>query len=301
MGAKSPGLAVRANALPFSEKLPTIALPPFPVSESQPQPDDPYVPAELQETVSPHEKAMGFWDHLEELRGTIIKSVATLLVFSVLIGVFLKEFNDVLLWPLHHALQDFPGLTVKLGTQSMMEVFTMLIQICVLGGLVLAAPFILLFVGQFVAPALTQREMRAVLPMCVSALLLFLIGASFGFFLLMPATVKFSIEWMNEFDLAFYWTVGKYYGSLSWLVLGVGAAFEFPLLVILLVWMGIMTTAFLRKYRRHAIVVIFIIAAVVTPTPDPIIQCVFAAPLYALFEIAVIVGAKIEKNRAARG
>jgi sec-independent protein translocase protein TatC len=84
-------------------------------------------------------------------------------------------------------------------------------------------------------------------------------------------------------------------------VLGSGGVFEFPLIIVLLVWLGIMTTAFLRKYRRHAIVVIFIISAIVTPTPDPFTQTLFAGPLYALFEIAILVSSRVEKKRIAKG
>ena len=85
-----------------------------------------------------------------------------------------------------------------------------------------------------------------------------------------------------------------------WLVLGAGGVFEFPLIIVLLVWLGIMTTAFLRKYRRHAIVVIFIISAIVTPTPDPLTQTLFAGPLYALYEISILVSTRVEKKRAAK-
>jgi len=84
-----------------------------------------------------------------------------------------------------------------------------------------------------------------------------------------------------------------------WLVLGVGASFEFPLLIVLLVYLGLMTTATLTKYRRHAVVAIFVIAAVVTPTPDFVTQTLFAAPLYALFEAAVLVGKRVERRREA--
>lgn len=240
---------------------------------------------------------MGFWEHLEELRGTLIKSLIAFVICAALIGYFIFEFSHMLQWPLEQAMATFPGEKIRLGTHSPLEVFTMLIQMCVLGGLVLALPFVLYFIGQFVAPALTEREMRVVLPMCVSAMFLFLLGAAFGFFLLMPTTIRFSIELMHKFDLIDYWTVGRYYGMLSWLVLGVGATFEFPLVVILLVWMGILTTATLRKYRRHAIVVIFVIAAIVTPTPDPVTQTIFAVPLYLLFEIAILVSARIEKKK----
>lgn len=242
---------------------------------------------------------MGFWDHLEELRGTIIKSVVVFFVFAGLIGYFITDFNHALKWPLDVVQQENPGLVIDLGTVAIMEVFNMIILMCVLGGLMLSAPFILFFIGQFVAPALTEREMRAVLPMCVSAFLLFVGGAAFSFFLLVPATLRVAVLGNAMFDLAIRWTAGSYYSTLTWLVLGVGAAFQFPLIIILLVWLGIMTTAFLKKYRRHAIVVIFIIAAIVTPTPDPITQCIFAAPLYLLYEVAILVAARIEKKRAA--
>jgi sec-independent protein translocase protein TatC len=93
------------------------------------------------------------------------------------------------------------------------------------------------------------------------------------------------------------WTPGSYYSLLTWLVLGVGGAFEFPLLIVLLVYIGILKVSTLRHYRRHAIVAIFIIAAIVTPTPDPITQTMFAVPLYLLYEIAVLVGSRIEKRK----
>jgi sec-independent protein translocase protein TatC len=247
--------------------------------------------------VSPREKAMGFWEHLEELRGTIVKSLLVFVVFAAGIGYFLKEFNATLLWPLKRVETENAVLLSELGTISPMEVFTVIITMCVFGGLMLASPFILFFVGQFVAPALTEREMKAVLPLCISAMVLILLGSSFGFFLLVPSTIEVSLKFNEMLGFTTRWTPGAYYSMLSWLVLGVGASFEFPLVIVLLVWMGVMTTAFLRKYRRHAIVVIFIIAAVVTPTPDPIVQTMFAAPLYALYEIAVIVSARVEKKR----
>lgn len=242
---------------------------------------------------------MGFWEHLEELRGVIIKSVIAFVICASLIGYFIQEFNEALRWPLLYVQKDYPGLGIDLGTIKIMEVFSMLIQMCVLGGLVISAPLILFFIGQFVAPALTEKEMKAVLPMCISAMVLFLIGASFGFFLLMPKTIEVAVQLNSMFNLELRWTAGDYYSTLTWLVLGVGAAFEFPLVIVLLVWLGIMSTAFLRKYRRHAIVAIFIIAAVITPTPDPVTQTIFALPLYALFELAIIASARIEKKRGA--
>lgn len=243
---------------------------------------------------------MGFWEHLDELRGVIIRSVIAFVVCAALIGYFLKEFNNHLMWPIQTVQVDYPSFVVELGTQKIMEPFTMIIQVCVLGGLVLASPAILFFIGQFVAPALTEKEMRAVLPMCLSALVLFLTGAAFGFFLLMPKTIEVSLQLHQMFGYVVRWTVADYYSTLSWLVLGVGAAFEFPLVIVLLVWLGIISTAFLRKYRRHAIVAIFVIAAIITPTPDPVTQTIFAIPLYALFEISILVSTRIEKKREGK-
>ncbi len=261
------------------------------------EPDD-YIdiPSDKSEPAPPG-KAMGFWDHLEELRWTLVKSAITFAVFAGLIGYFLKEFNDLLMWPMMKVKAEYPALIIDLGTTTIMEGFNVVIQMCVLGGLVLSAPFILLFVGQFVSPALTQKEMKTVLPLCLSALVLFLIGASFSFFLLVPSTIRVAVEINDMFHYALRWTPGSYYSLLTWLVLGVGASFEFPLVIILLVWLGLMTTAFLRKYRRHAIVVIFIIAAIVTPTPDPITQTMFALPLYVLYEIAILASTRVEKRK----
>ena len=155
----------------------------------------------------------------------------------------------------------------------------------------------LIYVGQFVSPALTERELKVVLPLCLAALFLFLVGAIFSFWFLVPSTLRVSAELNEFFNFVTRWTAGSYYGLLTWLVLGVGASFEFPLLIVMLVYMGILTTATLRKYRRHAIVVIFIIAAMVTPTPDPFTQTLFAAPLYLLFELSIIASARVERSR----
>lgn len=250
--------------------------------------------------LAPREPAMGFFDHLEELRWTLVKCAVTFLIFASAIGYFLKEFNSKLLWPLLSVKKDYPNLVLELGTTTVMEGFNVAVQMCLLGGLMLSTPLFLLFIGQFVAPALTQKEMKAVLPLCLAALVLFLIGTAFSFFFLVPSTIRVSIELNDFFGYAMRWTPGSYYSMVTWLVLGVGASFEFPLVILLLVWLGFMTTAFLRKYRRHAIVVIFIIAAIVTPTADPITQTMFAAPLYVLYEVAILASTRVEKRRAQR-
>jgi sec-independent protein translocase protein TatC len=250
--------------------------------------------------LAPAEKPMGFFDHVDELRGTLMKCALVFVVMAVAVGFFLKQFNSLLLWPLAVIGGEQPALALELGTTSVMEGFSVVLVMCGFGGLVLAAPFMLFFVGQFVSPALTLSERRLALPTVFGASGLFLLGAAFGFFLLVPSTIRVAIE-VNEFlGYTLRWTPGSYYNLLAWLVLGVGVAFEFPLLIVICVHLGFLSVATLRKYRRHSIVGIFLLAAIITPTPDPLTQSMFAAPLYVLFEIAILVGARVERKRVAR-
>ncbi len=259
--------------------------------------DTPADDASLAEIVRPPAKAMGFFEHLEDLRWTLVKCAVVYVLFAAAIGIFLKEFNDALLWPFYYVKKDYPTLALDLGTTTIMEGFSIVVQICCAGALVPATPFFLFFIGQFVAPALTPKEIRMVLPVCVAAFLLFIVGAVFSFFMLMPNTLRVTIELNEFFGFVMRWTAGSYYGLLTWLVLGVGAAFEFPLVILLLVYIGLLKVATLRKYRRHAIVAIFIIAAIVTPTSDPFTMTMLVVPLYVLYEIAVLVGSRVEKRR----
>ncbi len=242
-------------------------------------------------------KAMGFWGHLEELRWTLIKCAVVFGVFVTIIAYQIDRFAHLLNWPLDQARADYPLLKTDLVTNSPMGVFNVVIDICLIGGFVMALPFFLFFVGQFISPALSGKEKKVLLPTAAAAFLLFLGGAAFGYFILTPNTIRVAFELNQLMGYTVLWTADRYYSLLMWLVLGMGGAFEFPLLILLLVYMGIVQVATLRKYRRHAIVVIFIIAAVVTPTPDPINQTLFALPLIVLYEISILVATRMTKRR----
>lgn len=266
------------------------------------QPLDQLTPTDSDSSAAgPREKTMGFFEHLEDLRWTLVKSAITFVAFAVLIGVGLKQFNEVLLWPLHSVREGYTDLTLELGTTSIMEAFTVVIQMCFMGALILSAPFVLFFIGQFVAPALRDEEMKLVLPACGAALVLFLIGACFSFFLLVPSTMRVSLEINELFGFTQRWTPSAYYGLVIWLVLGVGAAFEFPLLIVILIKLGMLTARRLRGWWRQALLVSYIVAAIVTPTPDPVTQTLLALPLYGLYWLAVLVGGRVEATRARVG
>lgn len=244
---------------------------------------------------------MGFLDHLEELRWTLIKCAIVFALVVTVIAYFMKDFAFVLNWPLEHVRAEYPQLKTDLVTNSPMAIFSVVISICVTGGFILSLPFFLFFIGQFVAPALTQREMRVLLPTAFAAFLLFLAGAAFSYFLLVTSTIRVAFELNEMLGYQVLWTADKYYSLLMWMVLGVGASFEFPLLIVLANYMGLVEIATLRKYRRHAIVVFFIIAAIVTPTPDPFTQTIFAVPLILLYELAIWTCSVVGKRRARNG
>ena len=246
----------------------------------------------------PGEKVMGFLDHLEELRWTLVKCAITVAVFATLAGVFLPQVRGVLEWPWARALADYPAQPLQLRTDTPMEVYGVMVQICVVPALVAAAPFALFFLGQFVVPALSPKERRVVVPGVVVAVLLFLAGASFSFLLLVPASIRVAIEANQWMGYAMIWTVGSYYSLMTWLVVGMGAVFEFPLVVVALAYLGIVSTAAFRRSRRLVIVGCFVASAIITPTQDPITMTLVAAPLWALFEASLLVGAFIERRKA---
>lgn len=242
-------------------------------------------------------KTMGFLGHLEELRWTLIKCAVVFAIFVTVIAYQLDRATEILNWPLQQVQGEFPKLKNDLVTNSPMSVFSAVIDICLMGGVITSLPFWLFFLGQFVAPALTKKEMKVIVPTGFAALLLFTMGTAFGYFFLTPSTIRVAFELNQLMGYTVMWAADRYYSLLLWMTLGMGAAFEFPLLVVLAVYMGLIEVATLRKYRRHAIVIIFIIAAVITPTPDPINQCLFALPLIILYELAIWVSAAIGRRR----
>ncbi|AOS43328.1 Sec-independent protein translocase protein TatC [Lacunisphaera limnophila] len=241
-------------------------------------------------------KPMGFLGHLEELRGTLIKCAVVFALFVTLIAYQMKDAAVLLNWPLEQIQAEYPAMKTDLVTNTPMGVFTVIINICLMGGVILSLPLWLFFLGQFVAPALTKKELRVIVPTGLAAFLLFLAGAAFGYFLLTPSTIRVAFELNELLGYTIMWTADKYYSLLMWMTLGMGAAFEFPLLVVLAVYMGLIEVKTLRTYRRHAIIVMFVIAAIVTPTPDPLNQCLFALPLIVLYELSIWVSAFIGRR-----
>ncbi|MFO7725066.1 MAG: twin-arginine translocase subunit TatC [Oceanipulchritudo sp.] len=241
---------------------------------------------------------MTFLDHLEDLRWTVFKSVAAFGIACVLVGLFLVQFSDLLRWPYTFAVGGRDLEMSGLINTSILGVFSVIFYLLIGGGFSLSLPFMLYFFGSFVAPGLNEREMRLLRPACAGAFILFLLGCAFSFFILVPAALRASIIFNELLGFAPLWTAASYYGMMTWMVLGVGIAFQFPLVLLILVFLGILSRAQLVAFRRYSIVLFLCIGAVVTPTTDPITFILLALPMSLLYELAIVGAGRLERKRA---
>lgn len=241
---------------------------------------------------------MGFLDHLEELRKRIVYSIA-----AVAVGFFacwwkVEAIYDIMQRPIMDALKA-NGMSEKLVYLNPTEPFNLYLKIAALAGLFLTSPFVLYQVWMFISPGLYRKEKKYVVPFMVSTIALFSAGGIFGYKFVYPYALTFLINFGKQFQPMI--TVGEYTQLFLSVVLGMGLIFEMPILVFFLALMGIMSAGFMWKNFRYAILVIFIVAAIVTPTTDILNMCIFAAPMIALYAISIGVAWLVHpKQRAAR-
>jgi len=241
---------------------------------------------------------MGFLDHLEELRKRIVYSIVAVAVGTGLSWGYRERIYSVMQKPIMDALRAH-GLAEKLVYLNPTDPFNLYLKIAMLAGLFLTSPFVLYQVWMFISPGLYRNEKRYVLPFMISTITLFTLGGYFGYRIAYPRALDFFIGFSGQFQPMI--TVGEYTSLFLSIVLGMGLIFEMPILVFFLAFMGIMTPSFMIKNFRYAILVIFILAAIVTPTPDIVNMCVFAAPMLALYALSIGVAWVVHpKQRQAR-
>jgi sec-independent protein translocase protein TatC len=241
---------------------------------------------------------MGFLDHLEELRKRIVYSIVAVAVGTGLSWGYRERIYAVMQRPIMDALRNH-GLAEKLVYLNPTDPFNLYLKIAMLAGLFLTSPFVLYQVWMFISPGLYRNEKRYVMPFMVSTITLFTLGGYFGYKIAYPRALDFFIGFSGQFQPMI--TVGEYTQLFLSIVLGMGLIFEMPILVFFLAFMGIMTPSFMIKNFRYAILVIFVLAAVVTPTPDIVNMCVFAAPMLALYALSIGVAWMVHpKQRQAR-
>lgn len=224
---------------------------------------------------------MSLMQHLEELRKRIMWAVLFLAIAFVPCWSYYRQIFKFLVAPLHRV---DPNL--KLTYLGLSDPFILYFKMAALAAVFLASPFLLYQIWAFVAPGLYQREKRLAFPFVLATTLFFLGGGAFGYYFAFPAAAKFFLGIAQ--DLQPIITAEKYFGFLMTVILGLGLMFELPVFVLLLSLIGVVTPRFLVKYFRHAVVLIFIGAAIITPTPDVVNLCIFAVPAIGLYVLGIL-------------
>ena len=258
---------------------------------------------------------MSFIDHLEELRWHLIRSVIAILVGAVTIFVFVRQVVDQVIFA--PTRSDFISakwlcsLGKKIGTDALCfsqvkaefistqltEQFISSFTVAFVGGFIVAFPYIFWEFWRFVKPALSPKELKKTRGMIFWVSFLFFLGVGFGYFILTPFMVNFYFTYKLSDQIKIMPTFSDYMENLIYTTVGIGVLFQMPLLVMVLARIGIITGRFLRKYRRHAFVLIIVAAAIITPSTDPFSLTIVTIPLYVLFEASIIIASRINKRQ----
>ena len=242
--------------------------------------------------------AMGFLEHLEELRRRIIYSIIAVTVGFFACWGYADRIYEIMQKPIMVALQH-NGLSEKLVYLNPTEPFNMYLKVAALAGLFVTSPFVLYQVWAFISPGLYRNEKRYVVPFMVSTVGLFIAGGVFGYKLVYPQALEFLIGYGKQFQPMI--TIGEYTNLFLTIIIGMGVIFEMPILVFFLSLMGIVSAGWMWRNLRYSILVIFIIAAILTPTTDILNMCIFAAPMVALYVFSIAIAYLVHpKQRRAR-
>lgn len=260
---------------------------------------------------------MSFLEHLEELRGRLVRAAFGVLV-GIIVIVWFHDFivNEIIMgprnadfityrmfcdWSMYMGLGDqlcLPPPNFQLQSTTMGGAMNADIAMCLMGGIVIAFPWVFWQIWSFIKPGLRQKEQKMVNGIVFFVSLLFFSGALFGYFILAPLSIQFLGNYTFG-DVVNLPTVQSYIKLTTSLVLGTGLLFQLPILVYFLAKIGMVSSAFLKKYRKHAFVVNLIVAAILTP-PDVTSQLLVAMPILLLYEISILIAARIEKKQAAQ-
>jgi sec-independent protein translocase protein TatC len=257
---------------------------------------------------------MSFLDHLEELRWRLIRSVLAIVIGAIVAFVF-KDiiFGQVILaprtpefWTNRVFCQlsnyfDVPSLCINTNPLEIISVkmagqFNMHILVSLVVGLIVAFPYVFYEFWSFIAPALKSKERKHANGAIFFSSFLFLLGVVFGFFMIVPLTVHFLGSYSVSADVTNKINLISYVSTITSVVFASGVVFELPVIIFFLTKIGIVTPDFLKKYRKHSIVAIFILSAIITP-PDIFSQTLVAIPLLILYEVSILISMRITRQR----
>jgi len=235
-------------------------------------------------TLPLYERAMPFLAHLEELRKRIIFSVLGILAGFLVCWSYADRLFGLMQQPIIQALRHH-GIGGGLVYLNPTEPFNLYLMVALVLGLFAASPFVFYQFWLFVAPGLYRSERRYVLPFLVSTVGLFLAGGLFGYKMVYPASLDFLIGYGERFQPMI--TIGEYTKLFATIIIGLGLMFEMPILVFFLALMRVITAGWMWRNLRYSVLVIFIVAAIITPTADMLNMCLFAAPMMALYAVSI--------------
>lgn len=264
------------------------------------------------------EAEMSFFDHLEALRWHLVRSAIAIVIFTGAAFYFYDFiFDTIIMGPakpsfwtyrmlcklgeyLHRDGFCINKININLINTEMAGQFTLQINSSLLIGITLGFPYLLWEIWRFIKPALHEKERKAASGFVIYATFLFVLGIMFGYFVITPESINFLSGYTVSSKIQNLFSIDSYISSVATLTLASGIVFQLPILVYILSSLGILTPAFMRNSRRYAIVVILIIAAVITPTPDMLTMIVVSLPLFVLYEVGIIVAGVVEKRKLKR-
>ena len=236
---------------------------------------------------------MGFFEHLEEFRRRLIVCLIAVFVAFLACWNWAPQIFEFLAAPVRRVLP--PGQNLSYTTLT--EPFLMYFRVAMFAGIIAASPILLWQLWLFIAPALYRNETRYVWPFIFAGVFFFLAGCAFGYYEAFPLVVGFLVGVGKNFNAVI--TINEYLGTAIKIILGLGICFEMPILIFFLARMGVVTPRFLMAKFKYAVLVIFIIAAIITPTPDVATQCVFAVPMILLYLLGIAVAWLFKKREPA--
>ncbi len=254
-------------------------------------------------------KEMSFFDHIDELRKHLIRSIIAVIVFSIIAFYYMDFiFHDILMAPSKPDFFTFRILCTyfdyctgvmnfTLMSRTMTGQFSMHITASMIAGVIAAFPYIVYQLWVFIAPALHPRERKNVRGVVAGVSILFFIGILFGYYVISPLAIDFLANYQLDPSIENNFDVTSYISTLCLMALGGGVVFQLPIVVYFLSLMGILTPMFMRNYRRHAILIMAVLSAILTPSPDVLSQMLMLVPMYLLYELSIFVSAVVYKRK----
>jgi sec-independent protein translocase protein TatC len=262
---------------------------------------------------------MTFFDHIDELRKHLFRSAIAIVIGMIVIHIYNNFIvKKVLMGPTH---ADFPTYTllcklgqklnmgnslclseikVELQSNSVAGQFGVYVNILIIGGIIIAFPYVFWQFWKFIKPALKTNELNGTRGVIFWVSTLFFIGVLFGYFIVAPYTINFFANFSIDDNIKNFWTLSSYFSTIIPLILGSGIAFQLPLVLYFLAKVDVVSAAFLKKYRKHAVLIIVIATSAITP-PDMLSTIICSIPLVLLYEISIVLCKGVERRKQKQG